>query len=91
MGANVKVQLEEDTEEYIISPGLIECLADEPSALQYFNSLLPSHQRYYSKWIDNAKTENTRIKRIAMTMNAMANRIGFAEMLKMAKEMKIKN
>jgi uncharacterized protein YdeI (YjbR/CyaY-like superfamily) len=33
------------------------------------------------KWIDSAKTEPTRVKRIAATVNAMAKGMTYAEML----------
>lgn len=85
-GAKVEVKLEEDTSAFIMSPGLMACLEDEPVAMAYFNSLLPSHQRYYSKWVESAKTDPTRTRRIAMTINAMVNRIGFAEMLRMGRD-----
>jgi hypothetical protein len=81
-GAQVELRLEEDAAEYKILPGLLTCLKDEPAAFAHFNSLLPSHQRYYSKWIEQAKTDATRTKRIAMAVNAMTRKISFAEMLK---------
>ncbi|MBP6687980.1 MAG: YdeI/OmpD-associated family protein, partial [Lacibacter sp.] len=59
-----------------------ECLNDEPTALQYFNSLAGGHQRYFSKWIDSAKTEPTKAKRIAMAVNALARKMGYTEMLR---------
>ena len=84
----VEVVLEEDTTEYKINSELLTCLEDEPDALTWFNSLLPSHQRYYSKWIESGKTEPTRTKRIAMTVNAMLKRIEFGEMLRISKASK---
>jgi len=86
IGAHVAVKIEEDNSPLILSPGLISCLEDEPAALKHFNSLLPSHQRYYSKWIESAKTDPTRTKRIAITINALANKISFSEMLRMKQE-----
>ena len=84
-GAKVILKLEEDVSEYVLSPELVACLEDEPKARAQFDSMLPSHQRYYSKWIESAKTESTRAKRIAMTIHAMENKIGFGEMLKLGK------
>ncbi|MEJ7627072.1 MAG: YdeI/OmpD-associated family protein [Ferruginibacter sp.] len=81
-GASVHVKIELDTSEYIICPGLLSCLEDDPDALQYFKSLLPSHQRYFSKWIESAKTDATITKRIAMAVNAMSRHWSFPEMLK---------
>ena len=89
-GALVEVLLEEDLAEYKINKQLIACLKDEPEASTWFHSLLPSHQRYYSKWIETAKTDATLTKRIAMTVNAMLHRIEFGEMLRGARELKDK-
>jgi hypothetical protein len=81
-GATIRVQLAEDKRDLEINPQLIACLKDEPSAFKAFNKLPPSHQRYYSKWINEAKTEETKVKRIAKTVNAMLNELTFGEMLK---------
>ncbi len=85
-GAKVKVELEEDKSEFVLSPLFIECLRDEPSALSYFQSLLPSHQRYFSKWIDSAKTDETRSKRIAMSVSALARGWGYPEMMRASRK-----
>ena len=88
-GASVDLLLEEDLVEYKINPELIACLADEPEASLWFKSLLPSHQRYYSKWIEAAKTDVTKIKRIAMTVKAMLQRIDFGEMLRNSRDERV--
>jgi hypothetical protein len=82
VGATIKVQLAEDERQLEISPELLACLKDEPSAYRKFNKLPPSHQRYFSKWINEAKTEQTKIKRIAKTVNAMLSNLSFGEALK---------
>ncbi len=84
----VEVKLEVDTKEYKINSELLACLKDEPEAANRFKLMLPSHQRYYSKWIDSAKTEPTRTKRIGMTVNAMLYGIDFGEMLRNARDEK---
>ncbi len=61
-GATVKVQLTEDKSEFIFNKDFMECLDDEPPAKNFFQSLTGSHQRYFSKWIDEAKTEPTSTK-----------------------------
>jgi uncharacterized protein YdeI (YjbR/CyaY-like superfamily) len=81
-GAQVEVNIEEDLKEYQILAEFLHCLQDEPAAYSYFNTLLPSHQRYFSKWIESAKTEATRTKRIAMAVNAMVQKIDFGQMLR---------
>ncbi len=87
-GAMVKVQLQEDKKEYVLNAEFMECLADEPAAFQFFKSKPLSHQRYYSKWIETAKTEPTRTKRIAMAVSALAKKIEFGEMLRMERDKK---
>jgi hypothetical protein len=82
LGATVQVAIEEDPRELEIFPELISCLKDEPLAYNRFNKLTPSHQRYFSKWITDAKTDHTRIKRIAKTVTAMLNNQSFGEALK---------
>jgi hypothetical protein len=81
-GATIRASLEEDSRQLEIFPELIECLKDEPEALKKFNSLPPSHQRYFSKWITDAKTEHTRAKRIAKTVTAMLSNQTFGEAMK---------
>jgi hypothetical protein len=84
-GAMVKVQLAEDKAEFVFNKDFMECLNDEPIALDFFKSLPGSHQRYYSKWIDSAKTEPTRAKRIGQAVNGLAKKLGFGEMLRAVK------
>jgi hypothetical protein len=81
-GAMVKVQLIEDKSEFVFNKDFIECLKDEPAAKQFFQSLTGSHQRYFSKWIDDAKAEPTKVKRITMAVNALAKKRGYPEMLR---------
>lgn len=82
IGANVTLQLTEDKKEYELNAELMECLSDEPEALKHFQQLAPSHQRYFSKWIDSAKTESTKTKRIARTINAMIKGQDYGAMLR---------
>lgn len=85
-GAVLKVQLEEDTQVYKLNAVFMECLADEPGAKSFFESLPKSHQNYFSKWIESAKTEPTKTKRIAMAVSALAKRYGYPEMLRSERE-----
>jgi Domain of unknown function (DUF1905)/Bacteriocin-protection, YdeI or OmpD-Associated len=85
-GAALVVVLAADTVAYKVNGLLLECLEDEPAAMQYFESLPSSQQHYFSKWIESAKTEPTKTKRIAMAVNAMSKKIDFGQMLRSAKE-----
>ena len=85
-GAMLKVQLEADEAPLKICAELIECLRDEPAAMANFKKMPNSHQHYYSKWIESAKTEATRAKRIAMTVTAMLKGMDYGEMLRAARK-----
>lgn len=81
-GAMLQVHLETDISAFVFNKDFMECLEDEPAAQIFFQSLPGSHQRYFSKWIDDAKTEPTKIKRIALAVNALAKKWGYPEMLR---------
>ena len=82
-GAMLKISLEEDKKPLVVSSELLECLADVPKAEKKFNHLPRSHQLYYSKWIESAKTIQTRSKRIHLTILAMEKNLTYAEALKL--------
>ncbi|MBC8048028.1 MAG: DUF1905 domain-containing protein [Fimbriimonadaceae bacterium] len=85
-GYSLTVQLELDSDEFKFSQDFIECLQDEPKALKHFQSLTGSHQRYFSKWIDDAKTIDTKTKRIALSIKALAQKQGYPEMIRANKK-----
>jgi hypothetical protein len=85
-GAMLQVSLEVDTDFKLVVPDdLYECLSEESEALDYFDSLLESHRRYFINWINSAKTEPTRAKRIVMTCNAMFRKMDYGQMIRAAK------
>ncbi|MEI9910686.1 MAG: YdeI/OmpD-associated family protein [Bacteroidota bacterium] len=81
-GAMVKVKLEEDKRTFQFNKDFMDCLADEPAAIEFFKTLAASHQRYFSKWIDSAKTVETKAKRIAWAVTALAKKQGYGEMIR---------
>lgn len=85
-GALVQVQLTEDKQAYQLNKAFMECLADEPAAEKQFKAMPVSHQNYYSKWIDSAKTESTSVKRIAIAVTSLARHMDFGEMLRSQKK-----
>ncbi len=87
-GASIEVTLELDMAEKKLSKDLITCLQEEPKALKQFQSLQPSHQKYFSNWIESAKTNITRDKRIAMSVNAMLNKMDYGTMIREEKSKK---
>lgn len=88
-GEKILVQLQEDRSEFIISEDLLLCLEEEPKAKLFFNKLPPSHQKYYSKWIESAKTDATKAKRIAQAVNGFRMNLNYPEMMRYYKENKI--
>lgn len=84
-GAELLVQLEVDKAPLQFNADFMECLHDEAKALHTFQALAKGHQAYFSKWIESAKTEPTRAKRIAMAVNALAKGWGYPEMMRAAK------
>jgi uncharacterized protein YdeI (YjbR/CyaY-like superfamily) len=46
-------------------PDVIEALRANPAALSVFEGLPPSHRKEYLVWIDEAKRDETRKRRIA--------------------------
>ena len=89
-GAVIEVSLTEDVRDVEINKTFLVCLADEPKALEFFNSLPGSHRNYFSKWIESAKTEETKANRIARAVTALSRKLGYPEMLRMGKEEKFR-
>ncbi len=85
-GALLNVQLQVDDSIFIPNKDFMACLDDDPAANKFFNSLPKSHRDYFSKWIDSAKTEPTRDKRIAMAVTALSRNMGYPEMLRNSKK-----
>jgi len=86
-GAMLHVALEEDADFRIDMPvDLKECFDFEPEALDFFNTLPKSHRNYFRKWINDAKTNDTRAKRIVNTVNAMLKKWRFNVMLREMKK-----
>lgn len=84
--ATVAVDMEEDEIPYQLNTELLECLQDEPRARSVFEQLPNSHKNYYSKWVDSAKGEATRAKRIAMVVSGLAEGLDYGAMLRKARE-----
>ena len=81
-GDVIHVEMEYDSKKPKPSQQMIQCLKEDPSAFDYFKSLPPSHQNYYSKWIESAKTRETKFRRITQVVLAMSQKQSYAEMMK---------
>ena len=82
-GATLQITIEADDRPLPMSEDFLTCLEDEPNALEQFKKLPGSHQRYYSKWIEEAKTEATKAKRIAQAIKGLSARLDFGAMNKL--------
>lgn len=81
-GAMLTVEIEVDKSAFAFNTDFMACLDDAPDAQKYFKTLPGSHQKYFSKWIDSAKTDATKSKRIAMALNGLARQLRYNEMLR---------
>ncbi|MFT4092546.1 MAG: YdeI/OmpD-associated family protein [Niabella sp.] len=88
-GAMVNVVLTVDEKAYQLNKEFIACLTDEPVALAFFKTLTGSHQNYFSKWIDSAKTEATKVKRITMAVSGLARKMDYGQMMRYYKENRV--
>ena len=87
-GASIVASLEKDDNPDPFPPpaDFKECLEDEPEAKRTFYKLSRSHQHYFIKWIESAKTDVTRIKRISITVNALSYGMQYSEMIRAEKK-----
>jgi hypothetical protein len=82
-GAVVELRLEFDADFKIEMPEDLEvCLAQEDGLLECFLAIPKSHQNYFINWLNTAKTEPTRTKRLVMIVNAMAKQQDFGAMIR---------
>ncbi|GAB3916756.1 YdeI/OmpD-associated family protein [Larkinella terrae] len=58
---------------------LLLCLEDEPTAHKTFLGFTAEEQKAYISWIDSAKTEETKIERLAETVNRLLRGQKFVE------------
>lgn len=58
------------------------CLAQEEGLLEHFLSYTKAHQNYFIVWLNTAKTEVTRTKRLIMIVDAMAKKQDYGLMLR---------
>ncbi|MEO6456600.1 MAG: YdeI/OmpD-associated family protein [Ginsengibacter sp.] len=85
-GALLSVKMTADDKPVTLNADLMRCLDDEPEALSFFKTLTPGHRKYFSNWIDSAKTESTRATRIAHTITAMILKEDFGAMARRIKK-----
>jgi hypothetical protein len=71
-GDYVTVVLYPDNEPLEVPEEMLLCLEDEPAAVRFFRSLSESEQNFYIQWVYSAKKEETKIDRLAQTVNRLA-------------------
>ena len=87
VGDVLALALEEDVDFKITIPEDLEiCLLEEDGDLMgKFMALAEGRRNYFIKYITDAKTEPTRTKRIAMTVEAMVMGLDFGAMIRLDK------
>ena len=70
-GDTIHVTLYEDNTPLEIPEELTLCLKEEPKALKVFYNLSDAEQKQYLDWIYSAKKEETKIERIAASLNKL--------------------
>ncbi|MDR1761737.1 MAG: YdeI/OmpD-associated family protein [Bacteroidales bacterium] len=78
-GDYVHIILYADNEPLEIPEEVRLCLQDDSKAWQFFNSLNESQQHNYIKWIYSAKTDQTKVDRIAKTLDKLAQHQKFTD------------
>lgn len=84
-GAMVAVSFDLDESAPLISKELMACLNDDPIALKAFKAQIGSHQNYFHRYVESAKTPATRAGRIVHTINAMYKKLNYGEMIRSLK------
>lgn len=81
-GAMVAVKLEVDTAEYDLNRRLLEALESSLAANNSFYKMPRSHQNYYSRWIESAKTIPTQERRIVTIILSLEKGLSYSEMIR---------
>lgn len=81
-GAQIKIKFELDEGDPLISKELMDCLKEDQTALKQFQAQLLSHQNYFHRYIESAKTAATKADRIVNTINAMHKKQNYGEMIR---------
>lgn len=89
-GAMLNLRLSIDYQPLAIPPALLDCLADEPEARNFFDQLKPSHRNYFIKWIGGVSSDTAVAKRIAQVITAMLHKQDFVTMVRSQKAEKAK-
>lgn len=81
-GDRLMLEMTLDASEIPLSEDLLNALATDIDANGQFESLTPSHQQYFSKWVESAKTMSTKSDRIAKCLFAMQYKMDYGQMIR---------
>jgi hypothetical protein len=74
-GDSVHIQFFRDDSTVETPDELMVCLMDSPRALTFYESLSGNNQKYYIDWIYESKRLETKVNRIAKTIERLENRL----------------
>lgn len=89
-GNRLVLALEEDTDFKIDLPPEMEVVLQQngEGLFERFMALAPSHRTYFIKYFNEAKTEATQAKRLAMTVEAMELGLDYGAMIRLSQSRK---
>jgi uncharacterized protein YdeI (YjbR/CyaY-like superfamily) len=69
--ADVRLELDTAPREVEVPVALEDALATDPSARSAFDELAYTYRKEYSRWIDEAKRDDTRERRVAQALQML--------------------
>lgn len=78
-GDTVKVILYKDIDSFEIPLEFLNCLKDEPKAHQHFFKLSEAEQKKYIQWIYASKKSDTKVERMAISINRLLKNLKFMD------------
>lgn len=75
-------------EERKLDPDFESCLENDDRANEFFNSLTLGHKMYFSNWISETKTMETKEIMILAPLNGLRNHFDFGLMIRSRKRQK---
>ena len=72
--------------EYVVPDYINFAIKKDKKAFAIWEAFAPSHRKEYATWIDEAKTEATTTKRIAIAVSSLAKRMDYGSMLRSQKK-----
>jgi bifunctional DNA-binding transcriptional regulator/antitoxin component of YhaV-PrlF toxin-antitoxin module len=67
----ITVVADDTPREVVVPPDLDAALVPEPAAREFFHALSYTHRKKYVRWIESAKREETRVRRVEKTVEML--------------------